>query len=120
TAPSPGRPSGPRCTSTTRTSTAPKRRRTTKRSPTGNAGDTSKEYETPGQGCTDHGRRQRHRPAIIVALRQGRRQGRGGRPRREVRARDRVDDQGRDLRARRRLHRARLPADGRGGGEGVR
>src|SRR6185436_20796290 len=60
-------------TSTTSTSTAPKCRLTTRRLPTGNAGDISNAYETQGQGCPDYRRRQRHRPASRPALLQGRR-----------------------------------------------
>ena len=73
TASSPRRRSAKKSWSTTATSIAPKQRPTTKRSPTGNAADTSRGYETKRQGRAHHRRGQRHRPADGAAVRQGRR-----------------------------------------------
>ena len=72
-------PSATKSWSTTATSTEPKQRPTTKRSPTGNAADTSRGYETKRQGRAHHGRGQRHRTADRASVRQGRRLRRCGR-----------------------------------------
>ena len=59
-----GAPSARTSSSTTPTSSAPRQRPSTKRSPTGNAAEYFERiYETQRQGRAHHRRRQRHRPA---------------------------------------------------------